>query len=130
MSNHLRHGFGSVRPYLHGPVPLIDFIKQVFGASELERHEFGPDSFHVELQVGDSIIVVEAGELPEDVQVWTNTIYVYVDDVDTTYEKAIQLNARSISPPVDKPYSERQAGFYDAAENTWWISTYNREQSA
>ena len=127
MNKHIRHGVGSVRPYIHGPVTLIDFIKQVFGAVELERHEFDSESFHVELQIGDSVIALEAGKLPENVTAWTSSVYVYVENVDATYKKAMQLKAESIAAPVDKPYMERQAGFRDAAGNTWWVGTYHPE---
>lgn len=129
MNKHIRHGTGSVRSYIYGPAALVEFVKKVFGAVELERHEFGAESFHVELQIGDSVIVIEAGELSEGVTAWTNSIYVYVLDVDAAYEHAIRLNAVSISEPVDKPYMERQAGFRDAAGNTWWIATYKPEIS-
>lgn len=124
MSKHIRYGFGSVRPYIHGPVALVDFIKQVFCAVELERHEFGSESYHVELQIGDSVVALEAGVLPEGVAAWTNSIYVYVENVDSVYDKAIQLDAEPIAAPVDKPYKERQAGFRDAAGNTWWVGSY------
>ena len=118
MTDFIRNGTGNVRPYLHGPVPLLEFLTIVFDATELERHEFGPESFHVELRIGDSVLVVEAGELPPEIEPWTNSIYVYVNDVDAAYEKAIELGATSISEPVDKPYQERQAGFKDSAGNT------------
>jgi PhnB protein len=122
---HVRHGLGSVRPYIRGPVQLLDFVKTAFNAVELERYEFGPESFHVDMQIGDSVVVIEAGELPGDTLPWTCSIYVYVADVDTVYDFAMNLGARSISPPTDKPYQERQVGFIDAAGNTWWIATFN-----
>ena len=124
MNEHIRHGFGSVRPYIHGPVSLLNFVAEVFGGVELERHEFGPESFHVEMQIGDSVLVIEAGDLPPEVSPWTNAIYVYVQNVDVAYAKALELGAISISEPVEKPYQERQAGFKDAADNTWWIGSY------
>lgn len=116
--------FGVVRPYIHGPLSLLEFVVAVFGAKELERHEFGPDKCHAELQLGDSVLVIEAGGLPSHVEGWVASIYVYVPDVDAAYTKAMQLGATSISEPVEKPYQERQAGFRDSAGNTWWISTY------
>lgn len=122
-SNHIRHGHGAVRPYLHGPVGLPEFLRQVFGAVELERFEFGPDSCHVEMRIGDSILVVEAGDLPLDVRPWTGSVYVYVPDVDTVYSRALALGATSLSAVEDKPYKERQGGFVDAAGNTWWVAT-------
>ena len=121
---HVRHGFGCVRPYLYGPVDLPEFVAQVFGAREIERHAFGPDNFHIELQLGDSVVVVEAGELPAGQERGTSSVVVYVDDADAVYAKAIAHGAAAIAPPVDKPYRERQCGFIDAAGNTWWVSTY------
>ena len=124
-ASHIRHGQGSVRPYLHGPVGLPEFLQKVFGARELERFEFGPKSFHVELRIGDSTVVVEAGDLPSDVNAWTGTVYVYVPDVDAVYAKALALGAKPLAPIVDKPYQERQGAFVDGGGNTWWIATYN-----
>ena len=127
MTDHIRHGVGSLRPYVHGPLSLLQLLVDVFGATEVERHQLGPSSFHVEFRIGDSVVVVEAGELPADVEPWTNAIYVYVADVDAAYAKAMELGAQSISPPADKPYQERQAGFRDQGGNTWWVATYQAQ---
>jgi PhnB protein len=123
-ARYIRHGAGAVRPYLHGPVSLLDFLVRVFGAQELERHAFGPESFHVELRIGDSVVVVEAGDLPPDHVAWTNAVYVYVADVDAVFERARTLGATVIAEVEDKPYQERQGGFTDAGGNTWWVATY------
>lgn len=119
---HIRNGFGSVRPYLHGPIGLPGFVLQTFDAVEVERNEDGP----VLLQIGDSLIWIEAGDLPPDVPPWVGSVYVYVADVDAVYARAIWLGAKSIAAPEDKPYQERQAGFVDAGGNTWWVSTYKQ----
>lgn len=124
MSSHIRHGIGSVRPYVCGPLSLIDFVAKVFDATELERMEFSAESCHVEMRIGDSVMVIEAGDLPDDVEPWTNSIYVYVEDVDAAYEQAMELGAESIAEPVDKPYEERQAGFKDLGGNTWWVGCF------
>lgn len=127
-SPHVRHGIGAVRPYICGPLELLHFVQATFDAVELERHEFGPESFHVEMQIGDSVVVIEAGELPPNISPWKCAIYVYVEDVDAVYARALNLGAKPLSPLQDKPYQERQAGFVDAAGNTWWIATYKQQQ--
>jgi PhnB protein len=116
---HIHRGFGSVRPYLHGPDDLPGFLEKTFSAVILERNQDGPTL----LQIGDSLVWVEAGELPPHVVPWVGSVYVYVEDVDAVYARAIELGARSISAPEDKPYGERQAGFVDVGGNTWWVST-------
>jgi PhnB protein len=118
--SHVHKGFGVVRPYLHGPIDLPTFLQRTFDAVELERNEEGPTL----LQIGDSLLWVEAGELPSHISPWVGSVYVYVEDVDAVYERAMQHGAKSISAPEDKPYSERQAGFIDPGGNTWWVSTY------
>ena len=117
---HVHRGFGSVRPYLHGPSDLPSFLQKTFDAVVLETNQDGPTL----VQIGDSLVWVEAGELPPRVAAWVGSVYVYVENVDTVYARAIDLGARSISAPDDKPYNERQAGFVDAGGNTWWVSTY------
>jgi PhnB protein len=62
--------------------------------------------------------------LPGHIKAWVGSVYVYVPNVDTVYARAMELGARSISEPNDKPYNERQAGFVDVGGNTWWVSTY------
>ena len=120
---HVRHGFGSVRPYVHGHLDLWDLVKESFGAVEIERHEFGPKSSHIEAQIGDSIIVLETGDPPAP-EGTPGSIYVYVTDVDSAYCRAIERGASSVAAPEDKPYQERAAGIRDSFGNTWWISTY------
>ena len=121
---HIRHGIGSVRPYIYGYLDLPDFVAQVFGAVEVERAEGGSDGFHVESRIGDSMIVMETGKDWGDQETTRASIYVYVDDIDAAYNKAIELGATSIAKPEDKPYQERSAGVKDTFGNTWWISTY------
>jgi PhnB protein len=122
-ANYVRHGVGTVRPYLYGNLDLIEFVQQVFGAVELERSEFGPRSFHVEAAVGDSVIVLEVSDPPQE-NAAPASIYVYVPDVDAAFGRALEAGAEEVAPPEDKPYDERAAGVKDSFGNTWWIATY------
>jgi PhnB protein len=122
-ASYVRHGVGTVRPYLYGNLDLIEFVQQVFGAVELERAEFGPRSFHVEAAIGDSVVVLEVSD-PPHASAAPASIYVYVPDVDAAYGRALEAGAEEIAPPQDKPYDERAAGVKDSFGNTWWIATY------
>ena len=124
MAKHIRQGFGTVRPYLYGAYELPQFLNEVFGAREIERHE-QPNrrGAHVELAIGDSVLVVEAGELPPTVEPESASVYVYVEDVDEAYRRAIAGGADSIHEPTEQPYGERSCGF-NAFGNTWWVATY------
>ena len=118
--NHVRNGFATVRPYLHGPAQLPDFVQQVFEAQMVERHDGGPTL----LKIGDGALWIEAGDLPPDIAPWTGSLYVYVSDVDAVFARALARGAAVVAEPQDKPYAERQCGFTDAGGNTWWVSTY------
>jgi predicted ester cyclase/uncharacterized glyoxalase superfamily protein PhnB len=120
---HVRHGVGSVRPYVYGPPALLELVTQAFGASVVERIDEGSGA-HVEVRIGDAMIVLELGEFDGIANVTRNSIYVYVDGVDAVYERALRAGATSIAPPEDKPYRERQAGVRDGFGNVWWIGTY------
>ncbi len=120
---HVRHGFGAARPYLHGRLDLVDFVRQAFGAVVLEEVAVGEKSFHVEARIGDSIVVLETGD-PAHPSGTPSSVYVYVEDVDAAYSRAVAFGAVPIAPPEDKPYQERGAGVKDSFGNTWWIATY------
>jgi PhnB protein len=120
---HVRHGFGSARPHVHGHLDLWELVQDAFGAVEVERHEFGPKSFHIEARIGDSMVVLETGNPPHP-KGTPGSIYVYVPDVDAAYQRALERGATSIEAPEDKPYQERAAGVRDSFGNTWWIATY------
>jgi PhnB protein len=123
MSTHIRHGFAAARPYIYGHLGLDDLVKYAFDGVVLEQQEMGPESFHIEMQVGDSVVVLETGTpLPKDFN--TGSIYVYVPDVDASYRRALERGAMSIAAPEDKPYQERVAGVKDTFGNVWYISTF------
>ena len=55
---------------------LEELLKHAFGAVELERQEMGPQSFHIEVRIADSVVVLETGEpLPDGAT--RGSIYVY-----------------------------------------------------
>jgi PhnB protein len=126
-ASYVRHGVGTVRPYVYGNVDLIEFVQQVFGAVELERVALGANCFHVEAAIGDSVVVLEVGD-PLPASATPASIYVYVPDVDAAYGRALEAGATEISPPEDKPYDERAAGVKDGFGNTWWIATYQEPE--
>lgn len=122
-TRYIRHGVGAVRPYLYGKLDLLDFVQEVFDAVLLERHEFSPAAYHAEARIGDSVVVMEASDPPHAGKA-PGSVCIYVEDVDATYERAMEAGAVSIAEPADKPYQERSAGVTDSSGNTWWISTY------
>lgn len=119
--SYIRHGIGAVRPYLYGNLQLPDFLTKVFGAEMVETTGNQSSGYHVEMRIADSILVVETGDNFDDVP--RGSVYVYVEDADATYQRAMQNGATSIQEPEDKPYEERAGGFKDPSGNTWWFGT-------
>src|SRR5690242_17624654 len=120
--SYIRHGFGAARPYIYGHADLPEFLRQVFGAEEIERAAYDDTSAHVEMRIGDSIVVVETNITHETAT--RGSVYVYVPDVDAAYQRALRLGATSLAEPADKPYLDRNAGVKDSFGNTWWIGTH------
>jgi hypothetical protein len=58
------------------------------------------------------------------------SIYVYVEDFDAAYQRALAVGATSTTPPENKPYQERAAGVKNSFSNIWYIATYTRIRGA
>jgi PhnB protein len=123
-------GYHSVTPYLtvHGVPTLIDFMKQAFEAQEIERMT-RPDGTigHAEVKIGDSIVMM--GEAGGQWQPMPGSIYLYVNDVDATYKRALRAGAVSTMEPIDQFYGDRSAGVKDPSGNQWWIATHKEDLS-
>lgn len=115
-------------PYLTVPdvAALIDFLVTVFDGEVKERIT-RPDGSagHAEVRIGDSLIMM--GGATPSCEVHPATLYVYVADVDATYQKALAAGATSDTPPSDMFYGDRAAAVRDPSGNQWWIAT-NKEQ--
>jgi PhnB protein len=75
-----------------------------------------------EMRIGDSVVMVsEAGER----EVFPAFLYVYVDDADTTYRRAVSAGAASVEKPWDTPYGDRRAMVRDMFGNLFQVATRN-----
>jgi PhnB protein len=117
-------GYHTVTPYLvvEGVPQLIEFLEQAFEGTEKMRDR-RPDGTvaHAEVQIGDSIVMM--GEPQDASSTMPGMIHVYVGDVDSTYERALQAGATSLREPADQRYGDRVAGVKDQFGNQWWIAT-------
>ena len=118
MARWIPDGWHSVTPRLvaDDPARLVDFLKQAFGASG----EFST-SAPAQMKIGDSIVMV-SGAGPRDVM--SAFLYLYIENADATYERAIMAGAVSIEAPMDTPYGDRRAMIEDPCGNHWQIATY------
>ena len=111
----------TVTVYFHpiGAQRFIDFVTKAFDGKELMRHAEGDMIMHAKVQIGDSVI--ELGEARYPTQPLPTAIYLYVNDVDATYEQALKAGGTSMLAPTDQPYGDRTAWVKDPFDNVWYI---------
>ena len=100
----------------------MTFLKQAFDAEERERM-MAPDGrvSHAEMKIGDSIVMM--GEPTGDSKSMPGMIYLYLEDTDAAYKRALDAGATSLRAPSDMFYGDRNAAVTDPVGNQWWIAT-------
>ena len=131
-------GYHSVTPYLiiDGAANAIEFYKKVFGASELFRFPApGGRIGHAEIKIGDSPIML-ADQHPERGNKGPQahggspvSIMLYVEDVDSVFNRAVQSGARVREAVQDKFYGDRSGTLIDPFGHTWHIATHKEDVS-
>jgi PhnB protein len=118
-----------VTPYLvvEGANKLIDFMKHAFDAKETERMSMPDGSIgHAEVRIGDSIIMM--GDAREDMwKAMPTSIYLYVEDCDAVYKRALEAGATTLMEPKDQFYGDRSGGVRDPVGNHWFIATHKED---
>ncbi len=132
-------GYHSVTPNLivKDGIKAMEFYKKVFGAKEIMRMTTpdGKAIAHAELQIGDSIIML-VDEFPQmkclsplsigDTPV---SMFLYVDDVDNTFNQAVSEGAKVLDPVKDQFWGDRHGIIEDPFGHRWSISTHIRDPS-
>ena len=113
----------TVTVYFHpiGAQGFIDFVTNAFGAQELMRHAENDMILHAKVQIGDSVI--ELGEAREPSQPMPTAIYLYLEDVDSMYEQALEAGGVSLLAPTDQAYGDRNAWVKDPFDNVWYLAS-------
>src|SRR5262245_35523861 len=110
--------YRTVTPYLVVPDAdaEIAFLKAAFGGVENNCARNTDNTvMHAEITVGNSLIML--GQAGERWKPLPAALYLWVDDVDETYARALRAGATSESAPEDKPYGHRNAGSIRAASH-------------
>lgn len=120
MNRFQRDGWHTVTPRIitSKPDELVHFVKEVFrGQGEFHRNR------PAEIRIGDSMIMIsDGGGLRESMSAF---LYVYVENVDATFRRAIDAGAESLEAPSDLPYGDRRAMVKDIWGNLWQIASCN-----
>src|SRR4030095_7905365 len=121
-------GLYSVTPYLmvKGADKVIEFLENVFEASIVEQLK-GENGLimHAQVRLGDSIIML--GEAPAQYGPMPGSLYVYVDDTDQIYKRALEAGASSLMEPADQFYGDRCAAVGARVGDIWWWATHEED---
>ncbi len=132
-------GYHSVTPTLtvRGATEAIEFYKKAFGAQEIMRFP-GPDGksiMHAEIKIGDSRIMLtdENPQMravsPQSVGGATGGIFLYVENADDVFERAVSAGAKITMPIMDTFWGDRGGGIEDPFGHKWMISTHKKDMS-
>ena len=131
-------GYHTVTPYLtvDDGARAIEFYQQAFGAKEIMRMP-GPDGkiSHAEIKIGDSIIMLggtpQASGLrsPQSLGGSTVSIFLYLEDVDSTFKKALAAGAKEAQPLADQFWGDRYGRLTDPFGHSWSLATHKEDVS-
>lgn len=131
-------GFHTITPQLciRGAAKAIDFYKKAFGAEEILRMpgSDGQTVMHAELKIGNSIIML-ADEMPEmkgclspsTYKGTTVTLTLYVEDVDKSFQRAVDAGATVSMPIMDMFWGDRYGKVTDPFGHEWAIATHKQD---
>jgi PhnB protein len=116
-----------VTPFIH-PVSApkyIDFLTRAFGATQLALYEDSGRVAYAAARIGDAVL--EMGEPHDAAESPRAGFYMYVEDCDAVYQRAIEAGATSLWPPTDQPYGDRTAGLVDPFGYQWFPATHIKD---
>jgi uncharacterized glyoxalase superfamily protein PhnB len=131
-------GYHTVTPQLalDNAAQAIEWYKKALGAEEGARAT-GPDGkvMHSELRIGDSRIMVNdvmgGGKGPKALGGSPASLWIYVDDCDTLFNRAVAAGAQVAGGPMgnltDQFWGDRSGTVIDPEGYRWTIATHKED---
>lgn len=114
----------------------IEFYEKAFGAVDHGRiaGPHGRGIMHAELSIGGFKFFLNdelpgMGHSPRTLGGSAGSIYLYVDDVDETFRRAIDAGASEAMAPEDMFWGDRMASVVDPAGHQWGLATHKEDVS-
>jgi len=137
-SQPIPHGFHTVTPSLivRNGAEAVEFYKKALGAEEIMRMAL-PDGRigHAELKIGDSIVFLSdenpamGCKSPQTLGGTASSLYLYVEDVDKAFQRAIDAGGKVTMPVADMFWGDRFGNFEDPYGHSWGLSTRTQDLS-
>jgi PhnB protein len=112
----------------------IDFYKKAFGAEEVVRMDApgGKGVMHAELKFGDSRLFLSdempgMSHSPHSLKGTTQAVYMYVQDVDAVFNRAVAAGAKVIQPLSDMFWGDRFGKVADPFGHEWGLATHKED---
>ncbi|GAB3011757.1 VOC family protein [Niabella terrae] len=118
-------GHQPLMPYLilKNALGFIDFTRDVFGAEEVFKSYRDNDNqiiMHAEVRInGCNIMFADVNEFFD---VANANLFLYVEDADFSFQKALDHGATVVNKLADQDYG-RSGGIKDPFGNTWWLTS-------
>lgn len=118
------------RLFCRNPVAEVEFCVATFQAEERVRRP-GPDGTlaHALITIGPAMVMIEAewAEVANRAPALDGStpvaLYVYVENVDETLDRAVAHGARILLAAADQPWGDRIGWFIDPAGHVWTVAT-------
>src|SRR5438105_9683793 len=129
-------GYPHVMPYLYyeDTAAALEFLTGAFGFTEkMKMTDDGGNVAHAEIAMADGVIMLGTPSTdyknPKNLGAKTQSIYLFVDDVDAHYERAKAAGGKITQEPEDKFYGDRNFGVEDPEGHEWFFGTHVRDVS-
>lgn len=136
--NPIPQGYHTVTPSLtvSDAVKALEFYPRAFGAEETMRMP-GPDGkiLHAEIRIGDSMIMLNdempdrMAQSPERLGGSPVALYVYVEDVDAAWKRALDAGAKEVMPLQDMFWGDRLGCVLDPFGYKWNLAQHVSDPS-
>jgi len=123
-----------VSPYLYyeDVGRALDWLSRAFGFRERMRMP-GPDGgiAHAEMEYKESVFMLgrpgPTYRNPRKLGQATQSLYVFVDEVDAHFERARAAGATVLEKPADQFYGDRRYGVEDPEGHQWYFAEHVRD---
>jgi len=136
--NPIPSNFHTITPNLifQNAAGAIEFYKKVFDAVELARMP-GPNNkiMHAELRIGDSMVFIvdtmtdKAPAVSTPANFVPQYLHLYVDDVDSTFKRAVEAGATVDMPLEDQFWGDRYGKITDPFGQQWSLASHVEDVS-
>jgi len=116
---------------IDGAAKAIEFYGKAFGAEVIDQAQdpSGQKVWHASLRVGDSILFVNDVFPEMGGSASHSTLWLYVNDVDASFKRAVDAGAKAAMPPADMFWGDRVGQVTDPFGQKWALATHVKDMT-